>query len=212
MELIRYLNANFFSQKQLLAVSGLGAAELADLQSRAMMPAPSYKLLTDVECESYFGHHAEQARVEYYAKGYASWIGSLQALASEADSMRVFSERYRARLHQLSQVGMSSAHVRFHAGLDEHLVEEWRHFLAGTYGLCTRTGLPEDIASKAVAAAIIEDIIENTSVQALTPRARVCLTLAVDLLDTASTQFAPHEKARSSRHRLIDTVRADYQL
>ncbi len=210
MELIRYLHEHFFSEQQLLAVSGIDLAELAGLQARAMMPQASYRVGMEVRCESYFGPHSEQANMAYYAKGYASWIGLLQSLGSQADALRIFSERYQSRLRQLVQAGMCTKNPQFHAGLQQHLGEEWGHFLAGTYGLCTKTGLPEDIAAKSLSSVIIEEIIANRSEQALTAHDRVCLTLAVDLLDTVSARFAPHERSRSSRQRLIDDVRQTY--
>lgn len=212
MDLIRYLSEGFFTESQLLAVSGIDAAGLAGLQRRAMMPQPSYRLRLDIECDSCFGAHQQHSRVDYYAKGYATWIGLLQSLGTDAEAFRIFSERYRARLKQLGDAGLCSHHHKLNAGLDAHLREEWQHFLDGTYGLCTKSGLPEDIASKELATILIKEIVEERSEPALTVRERVRLTLAVDLLDTASSAFAPHEKERSSRHRLIDDVRRNYQL
>lgn len=212
MELIRYLSDCYFTEEQLLAVSGIDPDELAALQQRAMMPKASYQLRIDVHCDSFFGAHQEHKQLNYYAKSYASWIGLLQSLGGEGDAFRVFAERYRARLTQLKAAGLCTDNPRLGTGLDTHLLDEWRHFLDGTYGLCTRTGLPEDIASKELATTIIREIIGKPVEQALSTRDRVCLTLAVDLLDTASGQFAPHEKERSSRHLLIDEVRKTYQL
>ena len=212
MELIRYLHEHFFSEEQLLAVSGIALAELTELQARAMLPQASYRLQLDVQCMSYFGPYKQHAQLAYYAKGYASWIGLLQSLGSEADAFGTFAQRYRDRLHQLTQAGMCTRDPRFHAGLDQFLREEWAHFLEGTYGLCTKTGLPEDIAAKSLGTAIVEEITGNSPERALTAHDRVCLTLAVDLLDTASTPFAPHERTRSSRQRLIDDVRHTYGI
>ena len=212
MELIDYLSANYFSEAQLLAVSGIDAAALRALQHGGMMPQPSYRLHLQQQCDSYFGRHAAQNEVHYYARGYAPWIGLLQTLAGPEEAFRVFAERYRTRLHQLKLAGLCSGDAKLNAGLDGHLQEEWRHFLDGTYGLCTKTGLPEDIAAKELATRIIEEIIGAPDGQVPTGRERVCLTLAVDLLDTASSQFAPHERGRSSRHRLIDEVRKTYRL
>ncbi|ATQ73454.1 hypothetical protein CR152_02185 [Massilia violaceinigra] len=212
MELIRYLSDCFFTEQQLLAVSGIDAEELAALQRRSMMPRASYRLRLDVSCDSFFGQHEEHKEMAYYARGYASWIGLLQSLHGDAAAFRVFAERYRARLTQLKAAGLCTDNPKLGAGLDEHLREEWRHFLEGTYGICTKTGLPEEIASKELATLIIRDIIGKPVEQALSTRDRICLTLAVDLLDTASGQFAPHEKERSSRHLLIDEVRKNYQL
>ncbi len=212
MELIRYLNEGFFTEAQLLAASGTDLAQLTALQRRGVMPQASYRLKLELACDSFFGPHSEQASVDYYAKGYASWIGIVQTLARDADAHDAFAARYRSRLEQLRVAGVGSAHDKLNAGLDQHLEDEWRHFLSGTYGLCTRSGLPEDIAAKEVAIAIIKDITEQRQTPALGGAERASLTVAVDLLDAASNMFAPHERARSSRHRLIDQTRQTYAL
>ncbi len=93
-------------------------------------------------------------------------------------------------------------------GLEQHIKEEWQHFLEGTYGLCTKSGLPEDIAAKEIAIYQINEILEQDE----NKRDIETLTKAVDLLDNASSLFSPHERLRSSRHRLVDEVRRQHKL
>lgn len=212
MELIHYLNDGFFTRAQLLATCGIDLAQLTALQRRGVVPQASYRLKLDLGCDSFFGPHSEQMSVDYYAKGCASWIGTVQTLTRDADAYEVFTERYRRRLEQLRAAGVTSAHDKLNAGLGLHLEDEWRHFLSGTYGLCTRSGLPEDIAAKEVAIAIIKDITGQRDTPALDDAQRASLSVAVDLLDAASGMFAPHERTRSSRHRLVDQVRQTYAL
>ncbi|MCJ8295556.1 MAG: DUF6058 family natural product biosynthesis protein, partial [Colwellia sp.] len=90
-----------------------------------------------------------------------------------------------------------------------HINEEWYLFLSGIYGLCTKTGLPEDIAAKEFS---ILEINELSELDDLTDQQINKLTVAVNLLDSASSLFAPHERLRSSRHRLVNEVRRKYQL
>ncbi len=193
MDLLRYLETHFFTRDQLLAAGRIDAAGLTAL---AGMPKPTYRLAIDIGCDSFFGVHNERHHIDYYAKGYVEWIGFVRALPKESDARRVFDHRYRDRLAQLAAADIASNDPKLNAGLDAHLADEWRHFLDGTYGLCTRSGLPEDIAAKEVAIAII---IELTSERALTLAQTSRLRDAVDLLDGASAPFAPHERARSSR-------------
>ena len=202
MELIRYLEAHYLSEEQLLSASGLDAAELADMQARKLMPQPSYTLQLDIGCDSYFGPHKEQAGARYYAQGYAAWIGTVRTLAHEEEGFQVFAGRYLARLDALG----GAAHR-------PDLREEWRHFLSGTYGLCTRSGLPEDIAAKELAAAAIRSLAAPgvAELTELTDMQRERLLAAIELLDLASSPFAPHERTRSSRHSLIDALRVRLQ-
>jgi hypothetical protein len=210
MELLRYLDNNFLTRTQLSAAAGIDATALAGL---AGMPKPSYRLRLDVGCDSFFGAHAEQHQVDYYASGYSSWIGTLLALCAETDGRLIFDQRYRARLAQLTAAGITTDATKLNAGLGAHLDDEWNYFLDGTYGLCTRSGLPEDIASKEVAIAIVKELTSDRPAErALTSSEHERLVRAVNLLDAASAPFAPHELARSSRHRLVDQVRKDYGL
>lgn len=91
-----------------------------------------------------------------------------------------------------------------------HFIKEtWGHFIQGTYGLCTKSGLPEDIAVKAVA---IFEINRLTESDELSQAALTALEKAVNLLDESSALFAPHERLRSSRHRLVNEIRRRFKL
>lgn len=200
MNLLTYLQTHFLTRAQLVDAAGCTDAELSAWQEAGVMPRASYRLALAVGCDSFFGHHDEDANVEFYARGYPAWIGLVQ---SGADAFGHFARRYRARLRELP---LHSGAPKLNAGLEAHLRDEWGHFLAGTYGLCTRTGLPEQIAEKELAVAVINELTATAE-----PDLHV-LQRAVDLLDAASSPFAPHERARSSRRRLVDQVRLRYGL
>ncbi|MES3023145.1 MAG: DUF6058 family natural product biosynthesis protein [Pseudomonadota bacterium] len=212
MELINYLNENFFTEDQLLVACQIDAATLLKMQQRRIMPLPSYHVQLRVDCDSVFGMHNEQFAIAYYAKGYAVWIGMLQTLTNDGEAFERFATRYRSRAQELKDLGIAPRHEKLNKGMDAHLRSEWEHFLKGTYGLCTRSGLPSDIATKEVAAAMIEEVLADVDERALTLDESKTLQHAVDLLDSASAMFAPHEIARSSRQRLINDVRDKYHL
>jgi hypothetical protein len=73
------------------------------------------------------------------------------------------------------------------------------------------SGLPEEIAAKEVAIAAIRELDADRN-RSQTEADRARLRNAVDLLDRASSPFAPHEVARSSRRRYVDDMRAAYGL
>jgi hypothetical protein len=205
MELIDYLNNHFLSRDQLLHASGIDGRQLDELIANERMPQPSYRLRVSVACDSFFGAHAEDVAIDYFAKGYPAWIGML--MASQTPAYETFATRYRAALAALP---LRSAHPKLNAGVDAHLREEWRHFLAGTYGLCTCSGLPEDIAAKELAICVIQELTGSPLPPG--PAGIDTLRTATDLLDRASSPFAPHERARSSRKRYVDEVRLAYGL
>jgi hypothetical protein len=209
MELIDYLNTHFFTRAQLLARTGIEPDMLEDWQRRRMMPQPSYRLRLDAHCHSFFGAHIEQLAADYYPKGSPAWIAALGALADERLAYELFARRYRARLAQLAASDIVPLEPQL-AG-EAHIAAEWEHFMAGTYGVCTVSGLVEDIAAKEAAIVLIRELAA-TDEQALTAAQRQRLRSAVDLLDSVSAPFAPHEVARSSRRKYVDDVRAAYGL
>jgi hypothetical protein len=196
MELIRYLENNFYTREQLLASSGASDAQLAQWQAARMMPKASYSLQLELACNSVFGLHEERAHVEYYARCYVEWIAVLRTLGSEAEALALFASRYRSRLDELAALALMPSDAAILG--EAHIASEWAHFLAGTYGLCTVSGLPEDIAAKEAAIALIRELQDAPQPDAARLRA------AVGLLDRASAAFAPHERTRSSRHKYVD--------
>jgi hypothetical protein len=200
MKLIDYLNSHFLTREQLLARSGIDGARLDALQALGVMPRPSYRLQVQLACDSYFGAHTESHAIDWYAQGMVAWAGLLEALDGPRQAFEVFAARYRRRLAQLEAAEDLMS--------DTHIAAEWQHFLDGTYGLCTRSGLPEDIAAKEAAIVLIRAMTALAARQGLDEEERGRLAGAVDLLDAASAPFAPHEVARSSRRRYVDEVRA----
>jgi hypothetical protein len=189
MELIDYLNTHFLTRAQLLAACATDGAHLDAFTAAGTMPAPSYRLHVRIDCASYFGEHAESHSLDWYARGYVGWLRML--LDGERDPYARFAARYRTALDALPVFVMEVT--------EPHLRSEWNHFIAGTYGLCTRTGLPEDIAAKELAIHAIRALTDDG--RPLDAEERDRLARARDLLDRASSLFAPHERARSSRAR-----------
>lgn len=208
MQLIEYLNQRFFTKHTLLRLGSISAQKLSYLQQQKVMPLASYRLTTTTDCQSFLGEHTEESHQEYYAKGYVKWLGIIEALIEPTDIYQYFNKNYRLTIQQLKQQGFVCQDEKLHANIDDHIAQEWQHFLNGTYGLCTMSGLVEDIAKKEFAITAIKELIAENEAKPDIMR----LTNAVNLLDSASALFAPHERVDSSRHRLVDQMRKKYQL
>lgn len=209
MDLLNYLNEHFYRKDVLLALAKITDSDLQTLQQQQIMPKASYTLELGASCDSFFGTHIQTEHLEYYAKGYVSWITLVQTLKTNTKIYHIFSERYANRVKELKKQGHQSDSEKLNQQLEQHIAQEWEHFLAGTYGLCTKSGLPEDIADKEFAIAEIQQL---TSEKTLGEAELKQLSRAVNLLDEASALFAPHERAASSRQRLVNDVRKQYQL
>ncbi len=209
MELITYLNNNFLTLAELLKVTEMKLSKFRGLQDQRLMPKASYVIDLKLSSDSFFGHHSETHNLEYYAKGYVSWLGIIEALKDSKEIYSVFTERYKSTMSWLKEQGYDCVEVKENIGIDKHIREEWEHFIDGIYGLCTKSGLPEDIAKKEVAILNINLLSENKNVS---NDKKLLLARAVKLLDEASSEFAPHERMRSSRQKLLNEVRRKYQL
>lgn len=208
MELIKYLSTHFLTRQELIDLAKISEDELQRFQEEKRMPKSSYKISLKLTCDSFFGEHNEQDSLEYYAKGSLAWIGILQSTDNAEEAFEIFSNRYKQTVKTLKQQGYQPSDTKLNEGLEQHIKEEWQHFLDGIYGLCTKSGLPEDIAAKEIAISQINEILEQDE----NKRDIETLTKAIDLLDNASSLFAPHERLRSSRHRLVDEVRRQHKL
>ncbi len=212
MELINYLSRYFLTKQELLVAAKITEQELSHYQKLEVMPKCSYKLQLNVASTSFFGLHNKEQEVEYYAKGYISWLAIVQSLNDAQSIYSLFETRYKTAIEQLRLQGHDSKNDKINASLDLHIKEEWQHFLDGIYGLCTKSGLPEDIAAKEFSILEINELTAKTESAELTEQQLSQLTRAVNLLDSASAFFAPHERLNSSRHRLVDEVRRKYVL
>jgi len=209
MKLVKYLNQYFYTKRQLLDVAKVFESEFDGFVSQGIMPHCSYKLEVNIVSDSFFGEHSEVESVEYFAKGYVAWLGLLQALDNKKNAYSIFIKRYKKQINYLSKQGFVSSDTKINSGIDSHIEEEWGHFINGVYGLCTKSGLPEDIASKELAILVINEFIDR---EELNSSEEAELTNAVNLLDLSSSLFAPHERSKSSRYRLINEVRRKFKL
>jgi len=214
MELIQYLNDSFYSKQQLLALTKTDDADFRRFQEQKIMPKCSYKLALTMNCDSFLGAHKNHEVIEYYAKGYVSWLELIKSKQNALEIYQYFEQSYLNNLAELKKVGFSSSNSKVTGEVKSHIKEEWQHFLNGTYGLCTRSGLPHDIAAKELAIIIINELcdVQINNNNDLTNENRAKLNDAVNLLDKASAEFAPHERLNSSRERLINVVREKYNL
>lgn len=209
MDLISYLSKNFLTLPELLKKARISENELRILQKQETLPQCSYRLNLSINCDSMFGDHKSMASVEYFSRYSCEWLKVLRSEVQGLTAFDVFSTRYKAELSRLNNLGFESCSAELNLGLDKHLQEEWRQFLDGSYGLCTSNGTPEEIAAKSLTGAIILPLARRDTLN-ITEKIR--LKKAVDLLADVSAEFAPHERLRSSRYKLVERVRQKFSL
>ena len=209
MELIKYLNDNYYTKSELLHLAKVSEPDFIAFQEKEIMPLCSYRLNLDVDCYSFFGRYQEKSEIEYYPKGYSSWLGIILVLKTFEQVYSVFSQRYISALESLKGQGYVLNIALTKSNLECQIKKEWKSFLDGIYGLCTKSGLPEDIVAKELAVLEINEICQSNT---LSKNQIEKLIKHINLLDLASSMFAPHERFTSSRQRLITEICRKYKL
>ena len=128
MELINYLNENYYTKQQLLDLTKISETELNHFQQQKVMPTCSYKLALNYSTDSVFGEFTQKSDIEYYAKGYLSWLGMLKITTELDNVFPIFSQRYRQAIAQLKLAGFHSNDEKVNAKFDLHIEEEWQNF------------------------------------------------------------------------------------
>ena len=212
MTLFHYLHDHFYTLDQLAQAAHMRVENIRAFQDKKMLPLPTYQLNGEYQVQSFFGVHQDAQSIEFYPKDTVSWLRIIQNLPTREAAFDAFSHRYRLTFSCLKQ--LSNLHRKDYLYTvmqsEDKLKEEWDHFLAGSYGVCTRSGLPEDIAAKDFALEEIRSLLDSGMLTLRHMRKK--LENAVNLLDEVSAPFAPHERARSTRHQYVDEVRRQYRL
>ena len=215
-----YIVENFLTLEQLASSSGVSASDLQDMIAEGCLPGPAYEVTCHYKIQSIFGECDEMEQRAYYPK---SHIQKAQSVASSKQSyaeqrqmlQQAFFSDYKKTLKAQKAAEFGLARLFDAAGqiagieADKLLAEEWRHFLDGTYGLCTRSATAQDIATKETMVAKITYLSSQLD-EELKPHLLDELKHAVEALDAVTAPFAPHEVKRSSRGRFIDEVRRKY--
>ncbi|KAF7765063.1 hypothetical protein PCIT_b1200 [Pseudoalteromonas citrea] len=202
----RYLQRNFLSQAQLIAQANISEAAFYKLLEQGAIPKPSYQLGFSLSCHSYFGEHTvPNTQCTYYAQGCVQWITDVRALSNEQTIYAHFKGCFLREYEALKIQGYVRNDAAKSMMLDSYINEQFHYFIAGTYGVCTRTGRVAEIVKKEVA---IKTIQHLSGIDKLTEGEMTTLQRAIDLLDEASAYFAPHEYAASSRSKYIDALRS----
>lgn len=207
-KLQEYLHKNFIELEQLLNIASLDEERLRNLQKNKQMPEASYSLKFEQSCDSFFGNHHDGKKLEFYNQGYLYWLGLLQN--ANFKPFEYFSEQYNQTLQRLENQFGCLNNPKFNTELKSLITSEWEHFLDGIYGLCTTTGLPNNIATKEFCIAYIDEVVGND--RAVATEQKPLLAEAVLLLDNATAQFAPHEVSRSSRRKYVDKIKTMLEI
>lgn len=215
--LLNYLYDKYYERSIFCAVANIDSSTLEALEAANLVPKASYILDIDLQATSFVTAHHETHKYQFYLKGQIEWLAQIAAknISTENAARHYFETQYGLAIGAFlaSELGAKIAKVypQFKWGLSDYS-ETWQCFLDGTYGLCTRTGLPNDIFLKHIYIRFIEFVTEANRPNEIRPELLSLLSEAVVALDVVESDFAAHEIAQSSRQRCIIDIKKDYSI
>ncbi|MCZ4272346.1 DUF6058 family natural product biosynthesis protein [Maritalea porphyrae] len=214
--MLNYLFQFFHERDHLLTMFDKDVTLLDRQIKNQCAPKPSYEVIAPLTCSSYFGAFSEQSELHFFATGQRQWLIDLKAEQIETGlkAQAYFESRCAKAFEQFRQTEIAQ-HAQ-NVGCEkltslskQRRDETWRHFLDGTYGVCTTDGLPETIVLKQTLVSTIDRFLQRQQKKNNDVELESLLKV-VNALDQVEPPFAPHERLRSSRQRCIVNVRATY--
>lgn len=214
--LIDYLHKHFLTTTAFAAAAGWTPVQLSQAIAARVMPGPSYRLAGMARVTSFVADEDVPLDASFHLAAHLAWAAELDRLQlqTEPAARAHFMQRYDAAKRAFAESDRGQPLLRTNpevmARFDPgHAAATWDHFLNGVYGVCTRDGAPETVFHKQVGVMIVETL-SRTPPDRITPEALTRLAEAVDFLDEVASDFAPHERARSSRQRCITDIRTRF--
>ena len=220
----RYLRERFLPADAFAQVCGIGEAELSQLVERGLAPRAAYETDGDtirsfvfgtlpapgISADRWFNPHSTHwvARAQRELVGHE---GDAEA-AAIALQMR-FRDNYLQALRDTHEAGgpipgLHDATGHFdEAAFDAQFPDIWRHFLAGTYGLCVAHPFDEaHIVAKEAAQARLTHLTSNGTRRDFDDGQKAAVRELIARYEVLSMPFSPAEYARSSRKRLVEDM------
>lgn len=208
--LLNYLYSNFYESQTFITRAKLSLDALAVYQAQSLVPNASYSLQMQINVAAFTGKHQQAANHQFYCKNYIDWLNQIQIndIKHKKQAFDLFQTQYTQAQNSFIKGDFGAKILEFFPTSQwAHIaiMDTWQHFLNGTYGLCTKRGMPSDIFMKHVLGGYITHIMANYDLKKLPIAIEPTFIAAVNALDNVTASFAPHELANSSRARNINT-------
>ena len=220
-----YLREHFLSAAQFAECCDVASDELTALVADALVPGPTYRVDAEGNMHSLaFGTipTAGAPAGQWFNAHGANWVArARQALTAHAGDRgnaalalkEDFHDRYRAALVAEHEAhgpipGFVDQDNRFDfAAFEQAFPGIWKHFLAGTFGLCVSEPVSETrIAAKEATQARLTRATDNGQRRDYSPTDAEAVRRLIDRYVETSMPFSPAEYPLSSRKRLVEDV------
>lgn len=215
--LLNYLYEKYDERSVFCAAADIDLSGLDELEAARLVPMASYVLDVDLSVKSFVAEHQEVRKYRFYLRGQLEWLAQIagKKISTENAARHYFETQYGLAIDEFLASELGDAIVQIYPRSEWKLSDysdTWADFLNGTYGLCTRTGLPREIFLKHIYIRFIEFVTLANRPNKIKPELLKLLGEAVVELDKVESDFATHEVAQSSRQRCIINIKKDYLL
>lgn len=226
-ENLAYLRRHGTVGAELAAASGLGAAELSDLERAGVVPQPTYRV-GEGWVESAIGHcgRPDGPPVEtYYGPAVVAWLQRAAVLARlEAPDVRTAMLDWLARdlAEALAKAGADAekygwSHVLRDGRPDRALVRAevdsyWAGWMRGGWAVCLRRFDGHHLAVKEIERRRLAAFTRDWTVADLGGPVALAVVDAMRRLDSVLMPFAPCERATGTPGLYLDRTGAQYGL
>lgn len=205
LQIINYITNNYITLADLAKKTALDEEKIQALIIAGCIPTYSHKITEVIIFQTdVFGNDAVINNEKfYYHPSLIQWIKKAEDYSKEnlsfaARKMREnFSAEFRLALAQ-----QEKAHLAFPSCFDEEnklieselekiIAEKWHYVMNGTYGVCLKEITATNIVIKAIAVALLEQLLVEPELNELIK--------ATNLYDEVSAEFAPNHVDKSSR-------------
>ncbi len=207
-----YLSEHFLTIDEVAVKTGISVEVLNEMILVGLLPKASYKISTIVMIESrlFEPELISKQEYSYFPKAFLAMVTHALALQETHGSPakasqewhREFNERYKleiVRRRRAKKILPEGSSWDRSDALDTKSNETFDHWAQGTYGMCVRASNDiEAIVAKQSAVAHMEMVQDET----ITSDAWLH---AMAEFDAVVMPFAPFERARTSRGRLVDS-------
>lgn len=206
-----YLNEFYINEEKLVKKMGVTIETLRGWQDEKIFPKPSYVTETETTISSFFGQHRYRKITKWYPDQLDEWGFFIKNHHFSKDLIEMdFKNGYMNTIIGLRSIGVYDSIYEDICSKEMILNEVWGHFLDGIYGICTKNCTPEQIATKDVATYFINVLTDQQKKIMIAENDKAKLVIALDLLDSVTSFFAPHERHQCSRNQCINAVRKKY--
>lgn len=213
--LLNYLYEHYYERSVFCAAANIDSKSLDELETANLVPKASYILEVELLAKSFVAEHQEVQKYQFYLKSQLEWLAQIagKSISTQNAAQHYFETQYGLAIERFLTTQLGQKIVAIYPqsawGLSDYS-ETWQHFLNGTYGLCTRTGLPNEIFLKHIYIRFIEFVTQANRPNKIKPNLLNLLGEAVVVLDKVESDFAPYEVEKSSRQKCIINVKKDY--